>query len=60
MQGLDALEQREMVDHRHAVQVVDLVLEADGEEVVLGLILKKVAVEIRRVDDDVTRALDVH
>ena len=40
--------------------MVDLVLEAHGQKIALGLVLHEVAVEVRGVDDDVARALDVN
>src|SRR5438128_882469 len=54
-----ALERAEMVDEELPLQVVHLVLHADGEQRVRGFLLLPFAVAVGVLDDDVAEAGDV-
>src|SRR5919205_3513277 len=51
-----ALQLREVVDEEHAVEVIDLMLEADGEEP-LGILLLKLPVVVDIAHPDARRTL---
>src|SRR3954454_22427044 len=53
-----ALQLRQIVDEQHAVEVVDLVLDAGGEQP-LGVLLVYLAVEIGETNTHLRRALDL-
>src|SRR4051812_23536844 len=53
-----ALQLRQIVDEQHAIEVVDLVLDAGGEQPV-GVLLVHLAVEIGKAEADLRRALDL-